>query len=392
MLLLSLLLSLLLLLLLPQSLHQHLLPFCESFQSLKTNSNNSPFLFHFLLAPVHSVETMPRSSRTPDRFVLLPHLIACCVFFFNVPCFFQQKSGRRKPTPPQKHAPPHKCVLFSLPHSHTPAFLSQSPSFADLPERAEKPPKKEPAAEAAPAKKSKHPEPPKTPFDAMCADVRAQTRTDAFKEAFGGNPALVRCCLCLTSFSSPQPTTSPSPFPSPSSGRVAISRFERQLFYEWTSMTTGRADQVVVGLHQQEQQQHRDAAAAEAAATAECEAKLKSIAVETAAAEAAVARLRAELAAWQRVLDRHNMALPGLEAVRTASQGVRVEDARAVDEFVLPLPHIDGASSAISSASAISDPSTVHVPSIVPPLRAVVTAVCILFRCFFLSFFTLLLC
>ena len=157
-------------------------------------------------------------------------------------------------------------------------------------------------------------------------------------------------------------------------------------------MTTGRADQVVVGLHQQEQQQHRDAAAAEAAATAECEAKLKSIAVETAAAEAAVARLRAELAAWQRVLDRHNMALPGLEAVRTASQDVRVEDARAVDEFVLPLPHIDGASSAISSASAISDPSTVHVPSIVPPLRAVVTAVCILFRCFFLSFFTLLLC
>lgn len=71
----------------------------------------------------------------------------------------------------------------------------------DLPERAEKPPKKETdaaAAEAVPAKKSKRPEPPKTPFDAMCAEVRAQTRTDAFKEAFGGDPTLVRCCLFLS--------------------------------------------------------------------------------------------------------------------------------------------------------------------------------------------------
>ena len=51
-------------------------------------------------------------------------------------------------------------------------------------------------------------------------------------------------------------------------GRVAISRFERQLFYEWTSMTTGRADRLVVGRHEQEQQQHKDAAAAEARAEA----------------------------------------------------------------------------------------------------------------------------
>ena len=58
---------------------------------------------------------------------------------------------------------------------------------------------------------------------------------------------------------------------------------------------------------------------AEAAAAAECAAKLKSIAVETAAAEAAVAKLRAELAAWQRVLDRHGMALPGLDGVRAAA-------------------------------------------------------------------------
>lgn len=155
---------------------------------------------------------------------------------------------------------------------------------------------------------------------------------------------------------------------------MAISRFERQLFYEWTSMTTGRADWLVVGQHQQEQQRHRDAAAAEAAAAAECAAKLKSIAVETAAAEAAVAKLRAELAAWQRVLDRHGMALPGLDGVRAAAQGVRVEDARAVDEFVLPLPSI-----AHAPAPASRDPGAPQVPSIVPPLRAVVTAVCVPF-------------
>lgn len=154
---------------------------------------------------------------------------------------------------------------------------------------------------------------------------------------------------------------------------MAISRFERQLFYEWTSMTTGRADRRVVGQHQQEQQRHKDAAAAEAAAAAACEATLKSIAVETAAAEAAVARLRAELAAWQRVLDRHGMALPGLEGVRAAAQGVRVEDARAVDALVLPLPSI---ALAPAPAASSSDPSAPQVPSIVPPLRAVVTAVC----------------
>ena len=88
----------------------------------------------------------------------------------------------------------------------------------DLPERAEKPPKKETdaaAAEAVPAKKSKRPEPPKTPFDAMCAEVRAQTRTDAFKEAFGGDPTLVRCCLFLSlSLSLFTPPHSPISHPS----------------------------------------------------------------------------------------------------------------------------------------------------------------------------------
>ena len=131
-------------------------------------------------------------------------LFPLSLFFFLRRCIFVQKSRRNwQSAPPQKHAPSDKCVLCPSPH----AYASQSVFHAiphpppDLPERTEKPPKKTEET-AVPAKKSKRPEPPKTPFDAMCAEVRAQTRTDAFKEAFGGDPTLVRCCLC-----SPPPPT-----------------------------------------------------------------------------------------------------------------------------------------------------------------------------------------
>ena len=129
-------------------------------------------------------------------------------------------------------------------------------------------------------------------------------------------------------------------------------------------MTTGRADHLVPDQQAAEDGSRR--------VQAEREAKLKRIAVETAATETALMKLDAELAGWQSVLDRHQLAVPGLEGVREASKRVRVEDARVVDDYVLPVPKIDV--TADDSMSVMKSPQTL---SIVAPLRAVVAAVCL---------------
>ena len=139
--------------------------------------------------------------------------------------------------------------------------------------------------------------------------------------------------------------------------RVAISRFERQMFYEWWYRMPASGAQSLTLLSTQ----------------AEKEAKLKNIAVETAAAEKALMKLDAELAAWQRILDRHKLVLPGLEGMRETSSKVKVEDDHAVDEkSALPVPKIEMNPGSLSSDMRES-PS---VLSIVEPLRAVVSAVC----------------
>ena len=135
------------------------------------------------------------------------------------------------------------------------------------------------------------------------------------------------------------------------------------MFYEWTSMTTGRADRLASSLQATSEDSDRK--------QAEREAKLKSIALETAAAETALMKLDAELAAWQNLLDRHHLVVPGLESIHDAPKRVRVEDTRVVDDFVLPVPKID-----VTSDDSMTVTKSSQAPSIVAPLRAVVAAVC----------------
>jgi len=238
------------------------------------------------LAPL--AETLPRSSRSPDRSHEAPQ--------------------RRRST-------------------------LRSNEINDIPEEPKKKEKKAP-----PKKVPRSVEQPKTPFDEMCTDVRHSIHSEGFKQELDGDRSLIRCC------------------------RVAISRFERQLFYEWTSMTTGRANRL--------ESTNKDGMIAES----EREAKLKSIAVETAAAETALMKLDAELAAWQNVLDRHKLVIPGLEGMREASKRVHVEDPREVDEmFALPVPKID-TTVADEDSDEMRD-SSPEIPTLVSPLRAVVSAI-----------------